>query len=392
MATSVPIALSAAAPGGVFGYTGDILPAGVTGATGMTGSTGMDPNAAYQEAFSPGGVAASLGALTGRANLNALNYDTELANQVNATNLAAQNALNVGNLPGGAGLQQQGASDVSAELAGQLAPGTVSMIEDEMAQRYGAGGFAPDSAAISAAAERAMGLTAEQQVQAGITNLGALNQMYPRPTLYGVQSGFVTPGDIASLASRQASDLMGGAGAGPGTTRGTGGTTTGGGGGGGSSIPSGGYPSSTGGYGGGYPGPTPGQAAGGMTGTRGMTTGTAGYQVQDPTTGQMWVQNSDGSWTNPATGQMQQYPPDIAYTYYDPGTDTVNYDYGLGMGDYNLGTTYYDPTSGATPTPVSQSYWLGGGNWTDVQGAPDYGAGGDFYRYYGLGEGDTGGD
>ncbi|HUD75324.1 MAG TPA: hypothetical protein VMQ76_09655 [Terracidiphilus sp.] len=109
-----------------------------------------------------------------------------------------------------------------------------------------------------------------------------------------------------------------------------------------------------------------------MTGT---TAAPAGTTVQDPNTGQTYVNNGDGTWTDTSTGQMQQYAPDIANTSYNPFNDTAYNNYGVDTSGFN--PTYYDPTSGASAsTPdgstALQNYWLGPNqDWSSYLGASD---------------------
>lgn len=208
-------------------------PSSIYSGTGFTeyGTLPTDPTQALNNAMGPSGVGPQLGTITGEANLNALGYDQTLADTVNRTNLASQNVLNVGNLPGGAALQGEATQGVANELAGMLAPSTIQSIEADMAQRYGARGMAPDSAAISAAAERAMGVTAEQQVQRGYGNLATLMSAYPRPNLYGLQSELLSPGQVGSAILGEAGMLTQPPAAGLGGTAGPGGSVGPGGGG-----------------------------------------------------------------------------------------------------------------------------------------------------------------
>ena len=191
-----------------------------TNPTATTGTPVVSGQQAINAATTKGtGLAPSLTGLTASSNLAAAPQISDIENLVNSLNEAQQQTLNTSSLPGGAALQQSAVNDTSAELAGNLSPGTVSTIEDQMAQQYGNQGFAPDSAAISAAAERAMGLTAEQQVQAGQQNLQTNLAEYPSAPLYGAQNFLTTPGQYSSTALSQAGLL-----ANPGSTPGSGST------------------------------------------------------------------------------------------------------------------------------------------------------------------------
>lgn len=68
------------------------------------------------------------------------------------------------------GLAAQTTQDITNQLSGYLSPGTISMYQQQAAERGGGSGFGVDSAATNAALERMLGLTAEGQVQQGISN------------------------------------------------------------------------------------------------------------------------------------------------------------------------------------------------------------------------------
>lgn len=192
-------------PGG--NTVGQTLDQPISGTTPLSGATsGVNTGA--------GSFASQLASLTSQSNLAALPYDEQLDSVINATDQAAQQTANAGRIPGGAGLEAQSSSDIAAELAGNLSPGTVSTIEDSMSQTYGGAGFGEDSSAISAAAMRAMGLTAEGQVQAGETNLTAADARNPSAPITSLGTNMVTPSQYSSAAQ-----------VGAGTGTGTGGTS-----------------------------------------------------------------------------------------------------------------------------------------------------------------------
>ena len=69
--------------------------------------------------------------------------------------------------PDPSGLAGQTTDVIRQQLAGNLAPGTISMYRQQAAERGGGTGFGVDSAATNSALERMLGLTAEQQAQTG---------------------------------------------------------------------------------------------------------------------------------------------------------------------------------------------------------------------------------
>lgn len=172
-------------------------------------------------AINPAGLASAVD----QSNLAAAPYMTQLSQLINSLNQTAQQQANMGRIPGEAGLEAQSSQDIAAELAGNLNPGTVSTIRDQMAQMYGNGGFGVDNAATSAAAMRAMGLLAEGQVQAGQNNLSQATARNPSAPIYGAQGLLVNPNEYLNASRNANTAARSGAGSGAGS--GTGAARTG---------------------------------------------------------------------------------------------------------------------------------------------------------------------
>ena len=300
----------------------------------------------------------SLSTDVSQSNLAASPYITQLDQLVNSLNQSAQQTANMSRISGEAGLEQQSSNDISSELAGQLNPGTVSTIQDSMAQLYGGNGFGADNAATSAAAERAMGLTAEGQVQAGEGNLSAAAARNPAAPIYDASNLLVTPNQY--LSAQQAS----------GSGTGTGGVKTGTGG--ASSIPSPtqGNQNFGGATGGTYTTPTAATTAG--TGATSYTPGgSSPFGLIDTGNGNtLDMFDSSGLYSNGVMspyGTMPDYSQPTSYlnnvpgaptiansgdttpanTVYSPATDTYNYNFGLPNYNTsgNVDYTGYDPAS-----------------------------------------------
>lgn len=281
-----------------------------------------------------------------QSNLAASPYMSQLSTLVNSLNQSAQQTANMSRIPGEAGLEQQSSDDISAELAGQLNPGTVSTIQDSMAQLYGGNGFGADNAATSAAAERAMGLTAEGQVQTGETNLSAAAARNPAAPIYDASGLLVTPNQY--LAAQQSSAAGSGGG---------GGVQYAGGGGGGAQNPTQGTQNFGGGS---YVNPTTGAsgitAVDGQTVTNGVQYNADGsvnyntpwtYQTPDAGTGTgatlVW---SGQDWTdmfgNPTAQGDSGYVNQPAFDATQPASNYTDY-YNSGAGVENWGAL--DPST-----------------------------------------------
>jgi hypothetical protein len=356
------------------GYTtlpgGQVVPNSAAGSD--TSSSGLSTGA--------GSFAGQLGSLTAQSNLSALPYDEQLSQVINATDQAAQQTANMGRIPNEPALETSSSSDIAAELAGQLAPGTVSTIQDSMAQMYGGSGFGVDSAATSAAAMRAMGLTAEGQVQAGESNLTAAAGRNPAAPITSLDSLMVSPNQYMS-AAQMAQNAQN-----TGTTSGGSGGTRASGGGGGSPYSTPANPfnpiANAGGGGGSTSSPVSSQSnftpdtysnynPGGSSVFGTIDTG-GGNTVDmfdpsglnaagiTPTYGSMPdYSNPNASAQNPistpsmlnnfGTGATSTFTP--ANTVYNSGTDTYNNNYGVP--DYY---STYNPPSYYDTTPVDNSY------------------------------------
>jgi hypothetical protein len=311
-----------------------------------------------------------------QSNLAASPYMSQLSTLINSLNQSAQQTANMSRIPGEAGLEQQSSNDISAELAGQLNPGTVSMIQDSMAQLYGGNGFGADNAATSAAAERAMGLTAEGQVQAGQSNLSAAAARNPAAPIYDASGLLVTPKEYLAALNAAASGSGSGSAASPTAGRSTFG------GGSGSANPTQGTQNFGGATGGTY-----------TTPTAATTTGTGAY-AYDPGGSSVFglIDTGDGNTLDmfdssglyssgimPQYGSMPDYSNPNVYaqnpasdpsmlnnfgqgatytppnTTYNPGTNTYDYTYGLGSYDTSPNTGW-DIGSAGGQYPANTAY------------------------------------
>ena len=360
----------------------DFTPGGAAGGTGAGG-------ASLAQTSGAGSLASQLGTLTAQGNLNALPYDQQLSSVINQTNQLAQQQANNSRIPGEAGLEQQSSDDISAQLAGNLAPGTVSGIQDSMAQRYGSAGFGEDSAAISAAAERAMGLTAEQQVAAGQSGLTAATARNPSAPIFDMSNLMVSPGQYSQTAMQEAAlrqaAARNSAGGGTGGTGAVGTTTA---------------PRITGAQGPASGGNTAATGGTGRSGTGGGNVGLTGSTGAVPTlpdgspdytqpfnyttpggsslvwTGQDWSSlfgdpySSTGTTSapyDPASFNDPGFGTDLQYPGWNPYAGDTGYNY---MPDYSINNPQYqtDPMAGLVGTGDTGGYTGGDTSGTDYYG------------------------
>lgn len=151
--------------------------------------------------------AANLATDTARSNLNASGYDVELTDLINATNRASQQAANASRLgTSGTAIQDQLVANTAANAQGYLDPSTLANIETNAAQQWGSRGFGVDTAAMSAAAERAMGLTSQGLEQQALTNYGTLLADNPSAPIYSMQDLLVSPTTYSNTAANYASE------------------------------------------------------------------------------------------------------------------------------------------------------------------------------------------
>lgn len=203
-----------------------------------------------------------------------------LSDMINQINLSATKASQDARIPGGPALEGQSSANIKADLAGQVDPDTLSLLQQQAAERGAAGGAGSDSPNTSAAYLRALGLTSYGRKQAGQTELtGALARNPAAPTFdpttqlltpaqaSQINLGYKTEADRAAeeqqrLAIEQARLYGGGGGGGGGGHYGTGGYGYGG--------PGGNSPYQ-------YDFGTPGEVVGGYTGptSSGQTVGSS---------------------------------------------------------------------------------------------------------------------
>lgn len=166
-----------------------------------TGST-----AGTRAAYTPSGDSAAynLGMNTGRSNLAASPYNVQIADLVNATNRAAQQAANVSRIPQAAELERLSSENIASGLRGEVDPATQQMLATSMAESFGGRGFGVDTPALSAAYYRALGMdiaSREAEAQKELTAAYARN---PSAPIYGMENLLVTPGVYSQTAHQQA--------------------------------------------------------------------------------------------------------------------------------------------------------------------------------------------
>lgn len=212
------------------------------------GQTGGYGTGAAANALSQGQqYAMNLPSQVGQANLQALNYDQQLAATANATNQLAQIAANQARLgPQGQQLQNQIMQNAMAGAQGEITPSELRTFQDISAQQWGGRGFGVDNPAAYSDVMNRYLRTQYQREQDAANTLQQLYAENPSAPITRLEDFYLTPGQFSSSALAAANLLN------PPLT--TGGTPRGGGGGGDGVnvlLPGGGVDLNAGG---GYPG------------------------------------------------------------------------------------------------------------------------------------------
>lgn len=158
-----------------------------------------------QDPFGAGGSAASLAENTATSNLSAAPDIAKVSDLVNKLNEAAQQSLNAGRLgPQGEQIQSNLLGNIEAGSRGEIDPATEQMLRQGLAESGQAGGFGVDSANLSSAYDRALGIniaTREEQAQKDYLDMLGAN---PSAPLYDASKSLVTPDLYSQTASAQA--------------------------------------------------------------------------------------------------------------------------------------------------------------------------------------------
>lgn len=314
--------------------------------------SGQQSGTSYTSALSPD--------LTAQENLGGIGNLTSLADIINSINQGAQQAANVGRLPGGAALQQRTSDVIGSELSGQLDPGVIALLQQQGAENGIGGGMGAGANATNAAYLKALGLTSQQEEQAGLSNLNLALAANPSAPLFNLSPFLVTPSTAGTLTQTTGQSSGANAGTSAGQQSGSQGSTTI------SDQPSGSAPASRGGDTG-AAAPTPDNSWWNSLFPSTLTSSssyTGGYPTYNPAT---------GTFTNPATGAAIGETPGLGTTAggtFDPTTglptslgtdptltfinslfgspDTLS---GLGAGAPSGGA--YDFLTGGTVAPTS---------------------------------------
>lgn len=140
-----------------------------------------------------------------QSNLAAMPYNVQIADIINATNRAAQEAANKARLgPGGEAIQSNLLTNLGRQSAGLLDPQTEAMLQSGMAQSFGGRGFGVDSSALAAAYRRALGQTIEGTEAAAAKQYEDLLAANPAAPLYNMENLMVTPQTYLSGAESNA--------------------------------------------------------------------------------------------------------------------------------------------------------------------------------------------
>lgn len=120
---------------------------------------------------------------------------SSLTDMVNKLNIGGQTAANQARIPGAAGLEATSSANIGQELAGQLSPDVINLLQQQGAER-GVGMGSPGSDNSNAAYLRALGLTSLQQQQLGQQNLSQAYARNPGAQVFNPASQFITPAQL----------------------------------------------------------------------------------------------------------------------------------------------------------------------------------------------------
>lgn len=167
-----------------------------------SGSTPYAPPAAPNTpTVNPGSIPANNAA----ANLAATPYNVQLADIINATNRAAQEASNKARLgPQGEQIQSNLLGNLEKQSAGLLDPQTEQMLRAGIAQSGAYTGMGVDSANLASAYRRALGQTIEGTEANAQNQYLALLAANPSAPIYDMGNTVMNPATYASAANEQA--------------------------------------------------------------------------------------------------------------------------------------------------------------------------------------------
>lgn len=140
-----------------------------------------------------------------QSNLAASPYNVQLADIINATNRAAQQAANAARLgPGGEQVQANILGNLQRTSAGLLDPATEAMLQSGIAQSYGGRGFGVDSPALASAYRRALGKTLEETQAGAAKQYEDLLAVNPAAPVYNAGELVMSPQTYTGAAEEQA--------------------------------------------------------------------------------------------------------------------------------------------------------------------------------------------
>lgn len=166
------------------------------------GQTGGYGTGAAANALAQGQqYAMNLPSQVGQANLQALNYDQQLAATANATNQLAQIAANQARLgPQGQQLQNQIMQNAMAGAQGEITPSELRTFQDISAQQWGGRGFGVDNPAAYSDVMNRYLRTQYQREQDAANTLQQLYAENPSAPITRLEDFYLTPGQFSSSA------------------------------------------------------------------------------------------------------------------------------------------------------------------------------------------------
>ena len=161
------------------------------------------PGGTYADPFSMAGGAGQIAQNTAVSNMGAAANNTRLADLINATNQAAQQAANAGRLgPQGQQIQANSLTNIERASAGLLDPQTETMLRSGINENFGGGDV--DSPALAAAYRLATRKTIESteaDAEKRYINMLAAN---PAAPIYNMGELMMNPATYAGAASAEA--------------------------------------------------------------------------------------------------------------------------------------------------------------------------------------------
>lgn len=169
--------------------SGALLQPGFTGFPSLTSTSSAIGSASTPVSGTTTGTGYTAGAAPDLASLT---------NLVNSLNQTAQTNANAARIPGNPALEQQSSNNIASNLAGQIPPDVMALLNQQGAERGIATG-SPGSDNANSATMRALGLTSLGLQQQGQQNLSAADARNPGAPIFDPTTQLLTPYQAGTL-------------------------------------------------------------------------------------------------------------------------------------------------------------------------------------------------